>query len=118
MKIGDLTATNSGGGFRGQFRTLTAGARIELSPAGQKRDDNSPDFTVYAVLDGGELAELGAAWSKESHANGRNVRFLSITMDDPSWPAALNVAAFPVDGKPGAFELVWNRPRQDRRAVA
>lgn len=117
MKIGELKQVD-GGAWRGQFRTLNAGARIELEAVPTKRDPNSPDYIVHAVVDGGELVAFGNAWAKESHKEGRNVRFLSITMDDPSWPAPLNIAAFPVDGRPGTLEIVWNRPRQDRRAAA
>lgn len=115
MKIGELQQLD-GGEFKGQFRTLTAGARLRLD-RNQKRDDNSPDYIVNALTDDGELVAIGNAWSKESNANGRAMRFLSITMDDPSWDKPLNVAAFPIDGRPGVLELTWRRERQDRRAA-
>lgn len=100
--------------FVGKLRTLTLSLAIELTPVEEKRGDGSPDFDVWGNVPGGEPAPIGSAWKKTAERNG--TRFLSITVDDPSFPAPLNLAAFERDG--GGFEIVWNRPRQQGRDAA
>ena len=105
------------GSFRGKIRTLGMKLAIELHPNEDKRGDG-PDFIAYADA-GGDLVAIGGAWKKEVQAAGPNKgsRFLSITLDDPSFNAPLNCAAFPGgDGLPWA--IVWNRPRQAGREAA
>lgn len=113
--IGQLTERD--GVFSGRIRTLTHRLSLELEPiaAGDKRGGESPDFTVYA-REGGDMVPIGSAWKKESNRGRDVIRFLSITLDDPSFPAALNVAAFPNDEGDG-WRIVWNRPRQLREAA-
>ena len=62
--------------------------------------EGAPDFRVY-----GGYAELGAAWKARS--NGEEPRdYLSVQLDDPSFPEPIRAALFKEDG--AAF-LVWNR---------
>lgn len=99
--------------LRGSLRTLSLSIRLEVEAIPGLRNDNEPSHRVYAITPDGELSEIGAAWTKETREDRR--QFLSITLDDPSFAAPLNVAAFP--GETGdAFNIVWNRPRQDRAA--
>jgi uncharacterized protein (DUF736 family) len=91
---------------------------LELHPNEEKRGEGAPDFIAYADA-GGDLVAIGGAWKKEVQAAGpnRGNKFLSITLDDPSFPAPLNCAAFPGDeGLP--WSVVWNRPRQLGREAA
>lgn len=109
------------GVFAGRLRTLTHNLRLSLVPvdADDKRGEDSPDFTAYAV-DGGDNIPLGSGWKKQR----RDVRgqvvgwFISLTLDDPSFPAPLNVAAFPGDATGAPWQVVWNRPRQQNREAA
>jgi uncharacterized protein (DUF736 family) len=112
--IGQLTEDR--GAFTGRIRTLSHRLAIELEPVDEKRGDQSPDFTVYA-REGGELIPLGSAWKKTAERRGEPpVKFLSMTLDDPGFPAPLNIAAFPTDA--GGWEIVWNRPRAANRDAA
>jgi uncharacterized protein (DUF736 family) len=106
------------GAFSGRIRTLAHRLNLEFEPVEtpDKRSAESPDFTVYA-RDGGDMVPIGSAWKKESNRGREVTRFLSITLDDPSFPAPLNLAAFPEDHDPAQFRIVWNRPRQMREAA-
>lgn len=115
-EIGLLTE-REGGVFDGRIRTLSHNLKLSLEPiqANDKRSGESPDFTVYAKV-GEDLIPIGSAWKKESTRGADVTRFLSMTLDDPSFPAPLNVAAFP--GNYGnTWPIVWNRPRQMREAA-
>ena len=105
--------------FRGKIRTLTHKLKIELHHNDDKRGQESPDFLVVAD-EGGDLVDIGAAWLRTVQARGNNKgrSFLSITLDDPSFPAALNVAAFEPDGEGLPWQITWNRPRQQGREAA
>ena len=106
-------------GFKGKLRTLSHKLRLELIPNEEKRGEGSPDFVVYAD-EGGDMVEIGAAWQRQVQAHGANKgrRFLSITLDDPSFPAPLNVAAFAPDEGGLPWLITWNRPRQQGREAA
>lgn len=117
MKIGELKTTDQGASYTGSLRTIAWSGRICFEQAAAKRDDNSPDYNVFAITPDGELVAIGNAWRKRTTANNRELAFLSVTMDDPSWEKPLNVAAFPSDGDPTKLEIQWRRERQDRRAA-
>lgn len=114
MDIGFLSLKD--GSFSGRVRTLAHRLNVEFEPiaAADKRGGESPDFQVYA-RDGGDLVPLGSAWKKTTSRGAAVVNFLSITLDDPSFPAPLNVAAFP-DEAGDTWRIVWTRPRQARDA--
>jgi uncharacterized protein (DUF736 family) len=117
--IGNLLPIEGSPGFRGKLRTLSHKLRLELQPNDDKRGEGSPDFIVYAD-EGGDMIEIGAAWQRTVQARGGNNgrRFLSITLDDPSFPAPLNVAAFAPDEGGLPWLITWNRPRQQGREAA
>jgi len=110
--IGQLSKVE-GGAFKGRLRTLLVQLSIELDPVADKASANSPDFRVFAKVDSGAV-EIGGAWKKTVERSG--AIFLSMTLDDPSFPAALNLAAFPPDDD-GPWDMVWNRPRQMKEAA-
>ena len=70
--IGQVTA-NSNGGFKGQIRTLSIRAEIEIVPNEQKAHDNQPD---YRVMSNG--IEVGAGWNRRSETTGRDYVSLSL----------------------------------------
>lgn len=96
---------------------MTHRLNLEFEPieAVEKRGADSPDFQVYA-RDAGDLIPIGSAWKKTANRGREVTNFLSITLDDPSFAAPLNVAAFPDDAG-DTFRVVWNRPRQMRDAA-
>lgn len=116
---GNLLPNDGNPGFRGSIRTLSHKLKIELAQNEEKRGQESPDFLVYASVDG-DMVEIGAAWQRQVQARGANNgrRFLSITLDDPSFPAPLNVAAFEPDSEGLPWPITWNRPRQQGREAA
>ena len=116
---GFLTANEKDAGFKGKIRTLGHRLKIELQPNDDRRGDASPDFIVWAEADG-DLIPIGSAWQKTVQARGANSgrKFLSISCDDPSFPAPLNVAAFEPDAPGLNWVITWNRPRQQGREAA
>ena len=96
--IGSFTAVADG--YTGTIRTLTVNVKAKIIANDQKKSEGAPDFRVYAGR-----AELGAAWKAKT--NGEEPRdYLSVQLDDPSFPDPIRAALFEEDG--AAF-LVWNR---------
>ena len=54
--------------------------------------------------------ELGAAWQKHSDQSGRD--YLSVKLDDPSFPAPIYATLVEVEGEDG-LSLIWSRPNRD-----
>jgi uncharacterized protein (DUF736 family) len=94
------TFTKNENGYAGFVRTLTVNAKIRFAPA-EKEKDNAPDYRVFAGT-----AEIGAAWKKTSEA-GRE--YLSVKLDDPSFPAAIYASLVEIQGDKQSFSLVWAR---------
>lgn len=57
---------------------------------------------------------IGNAWTK--YAEKQQSDFLTLTLDDPDWPNAINLAAF--SREDGSLDLVWSRPRQTEERKA
>lgn len=73
------------------------------SSSERQKQRHSPDYRIFA----GNY-ELGAAWQKTSQASRP---YLSITLDDPSFPAAIYGRLVESDG--GSYNLIWSRPSGD-----
>jgi len=96
--IGSFTAGKDG--YIGTIRTLTINVKAKIVANDQKKSEAAPDFRIYAGR-----AELGAAW--KTPTNGDEPRnYLSVLLDDPSFPEPIRVALLEEDG---AAYLVWNR---------
>lgn len=96
--IGTFTAGKDG--YTGSIRTMTINIKARIIANDQKKSEGAPDFRVYAGR-----AELGAAWKAQS--NGEAPRdYLSVLLDDPSFPEPIRAALFEEDE--AAF-LVWSR---------
>lgn len=106
-KVNQLMRDGSGK-MVGRFKTLTVNLQLELVPTG--KSGNNPSHRVVA-----NDVEIGAAWEKPLQSGEL---FYSLTMDDPSFPQPLNVAAFPSSepGEAGVYNIRWNRPRQQDAA--
>jgi uncharacterized protein (DUF736 family) len=96
--IGNFTASKDG--YVGTIRTLTINAKARIVANDQKKSDGAPDFRVYAGK-----AELGAGW-KAKTSGEESREYLSVLLDDPSFPEPVRAALFEDDG---AAYLVWNR---------
>jgi uncharacterized protein (DUF736 family) len=101
--VGTFQKTQNG--FKGSIRTLQVNVpEVLLTKIDAKRGNNSPD---YRVMVAGH--EIGAAWNKVSTGEEKK-KYISVTMDDPSFPHRVNCSLFErEDGK--GYDAVWNRPR-------
>ena len=96
--IGTFTAGKDG--YAGTIRTLTISVKARIV-SNDKKSDAAPDFRVYAGR-----AELGAAW-KALTSGDKPRDYLSVLLDDPSFPEPVRAALF--EDEDGAAWLVWNR---------
>ncbi|MGE4483218.1 DUF736 domain-containing protein [Acidocella sp.] len=95
------SATNE---FQGEITTLTIQAKgIRIVPKASRSNDKAPSHRVYR-----NGVEVGAAWSKRS-SEGRD--YLSIALDDPSFPAPIHANLFRDEDGQG-FTLTWSRGRR------
>ena len=99
--IGTFTSTENG--FTGSIRTLALNVKARIARV-ENPSDKGPQFRVYAGS-----VELGAAWQKTSE-QGRD--YLSVKLDDPSFPAPIYATLAEVEGEDG-LQLIWSRPNRD-----
>jgi uncharacterized protein (DUF736 family) len=97
--IGTFTQTENG--YTGHIRTLTCNVQAHFAPA-KNGTDKGPAFRIFSAN-----FELGAAWYREARDTGR--QYLSIKLDDPSFPQPI-FAALVESEVAGTFNLLWNRP--------
>ena len=93
------TFTKSENGDTGAVKTLLLNVKARVSPA-EKANDKAPDFRIFT----GQI-EFGAAWKRTSN-EGRE--YLSVKLDDPSFPAPIYASLVEVEGEEG-FSLIWSR---------
>ena len=96
--IGTFTSTVSG--FTGSIKTLTLNVKARLERI-ENPSDKGPHFRIYSGA-----VELGAAWQKHSEQSGRD--YLSVKLDDPSFPAPIYATLVEVEGEQG-LQLIWSR---------
>lgn len=101
--IGSFTST--GNGFSGSIRTLALNVKAQFRRT-DSPSDKGPHFRIFAQ--GG--VELGAAWQRVAEGSGRD--YLSVKLDDPSFPAPIYATLAEVDGEEG-LQLIWSRPNRD-----
>lgn len=99
--IGNFTKQSDG--YVGTVRTLTVEVKVRLVP-NEKGSENAPDYRVQTAGN----YEIGAAWRKVSGATERP--YLSVTLDDPSFPATLYARL--VESEGGSYDLVWTRSKK------
>ena len=115
LRLDRLTATNmatigsfkksENGDYAGAVKTLTLNVKARITPV-EKTNDKAPDFRIYA---GRSEIEFGAAWKKTSN-EGRE--YLSVKLDDPSFPAPIYASLVEVEGEDG-LSLIWSRRNGD-----
>lgn len=98
------TFTSSENGFDGSIRTLALNVKARIART-ENASDKGPHFRIYA----GKV-ELGAAWQKRSSESDRD--YLSVKLDDPSFPAPIYATLTEVEGENG-YQLIWSRPNRD-----
>jgi uncharacterized protein (DUF736 family) len=107
MNIGRLVPGSEAGTFVGNITTRQLGVRLAMRVNGRWKhgDEKSPRYELFSIERHGEVA-IGMAWEKTPRDGGD--KFLSISLDDPSFDAPLNVSAFR-DGD--GYNIVWQRPK-------
>lgn len=98
------TFTSTANGFTGSIKTLTLNVKARLERI-QNPTDKGPHFRVFSGA-----VELGAAWEKHSEQSGRD--YLSVKLDDPSFPGPIYATLVEVEGGNG-LSLIWSRPNRD-----
>ncbi|MGA7805123.1 DUF736 domain-containing protein [Bradyrhizobium sp.] len=96
--IGTFTASDNG--YVGSIKTLTLNIKARFT-ASEKDNDKAPDYRIFAGV-----TEFGAAWKKTARDSDRE--YLSVKLDDPSFPAPIFASLVKVDGGEG-FTLIWSR---------
>ena len=95
--------TSNGDGFNGTIKPLNLNVKAKMVRP-ERPSEKGPAFRILA----GNV-EFGAAWQKTS-TEGRD--YLSVKLDDPSFPAAIYATLIEVEGSDG-LQLIWSRPTRD-----
>lgn len=96
--------TRTGRSFKGQLRTLSIRAEIEIAPNTAKSGDTQPD---YRVTCGG--AEVGAGWIRCSETSGND--YVSLSLAAPEFgPRRLyaNLGRAAGQDDEDTFAIIWN----------
>ena len=101
--IGTFTSTKTG--FTGQIKTLALNVKARFERV-ENPGENGPHFRIYS-----NSVELGAAWQKQAKQTERD--YLSVKLDDPSFPAPIYATLVEVEGQEG-MQLIWSRPNGNR----
>lgn len=100
--IGTFTSTENG--FTGSIRTLALNVKARIARV-ENPSEKGPQFRIFAGS-----VEFGAAWQKRSGESDRD--YLSVKLDDPSFPAPIYATLTEVDGEDG-YQLIWSRVNRD-----
>jgi len=100
--IGSFIASDNG--FTGSIKTLTLNIKAKFAPS-DKENDKAPDYRIFAGA-----TEFGAAWKKTARDSDRE--YLSVKLDDPSFPAPIYASLVKIDGDEG-YILIWSRRSGD-----
>ena len=96
--------TRNGDGFKGQLKTLSIRAEIEIIPNRAKSSESQPD---YRVLAGG--SEVGGGWVRTGERSGKD--YVSLSMAAPEFgPRTLyaNLGRAAGQDDEDAFAIIWN----------
>ena len=93
------TFTKTANGYTGSVKTLNLNVKaVKFVPA-EGDNDKGPDYRIFAGA-----TEFGAAWKQTS---GKGNDYLSVKLDDPSFPAPIYASLVEVEGEDLA--LIWSR---------
>ncbi|MQB07993.1 DUF736 domain-containing protein [Agrobacterium tumefaciens] len=103
--IGTFTKSENGAGFSGTVKTLTLNVKTVKFVPTEGDSERGPDFRIFAAA-----TEFGAAWKKTARETGRE--YLSVKLDDPSFPAPIYASLVEVEDGSGQ-NLIWSRRNGD-----
>jgi uncharacterized protein (DUF736 family) len=101
--IGYVTRQSSGA-YKGQLKTLSIRAEVEIMPNNRKASDNQPD---YRVLAGG--VEVGAGWVRTGEMSGKD--YVSLSLAAPEFgPRRLyaNLGRAAGQDDEDVYAIIWN----------
>lgn len=101
--IGYVTK-QANGSFKGQLKTLSIRAEVEIVPNRSKTSETQPDYRVSA---GG--VEVGAGWTRTGEVSGRD--YVSLSLAAPEFgPRRLyaNLGRAAGQDDDDAFAIIWN----------
>ena len=99
------TFTSEKNGFTGSIRTLALNVKAGIARV-ENPSDKGPQFRIFSGA-----VELGAAWQKTAKDTERE--YLSVKLDDPSFPNPIYATLVEVEGQEG-LQLIWSRPNGNR----
>jgi len=101
--IGSFSYDAAKNTFKGRIVILAGTIPAVLVPNDKRTTEDAPLYRVKAR----NGAEIGAAWVKFRQEDKE--RYLSLKLDDPSFPAPIYANLVEVEGEPD-FQLIWSRP--------
>ena len=101
--IGHVTKQGNGG-YKGQLKTLTIRADIDIVPNTGKTHETQPDFRVLS-----QGIELGAGWFRKGETSGKVYVSLSISAPEfGSTKLYANLGRAAGQDDEDAFAVIWN----------
>ena len=101
--IGHVTKQKDGN-FKGQLKTLSVRAPIDILLNPTKSSDTQPDYRVYS-----QAVEIGAGWVRKGKTSGED--YVSLSLADPAFgPKKLyaNLGRAAGQDDPDVFAVIWN----------
>jgi uncharacterized protein (DUF736 family) len=101
--IGFVTKSDNGG-YKGQLKTLSIRADIDIVPNMTKANDNHPDFRVLT-----KGLEIGAGWKRTGETSGRE--YIALSLAAPEFGSRrlyANLGRAFRQNNDDAFALIWN----------
>lgn len=101
--IGLVTKLNNGG-FKGQIKTLSIRADIDIVPNNSKAAETQPDFRVLT-----QGVEIGAGWVRKGEVSGKD--YVSLSLAAPEFgPRKLyaNLGRAAGQDDEDVFAVIWN----------
>ena len=101
--IGYVTKQTNGA-YKGQLKTLSIRAEIDILPNPAKSGDSQPDFRVMT-----QGVEIGAGWVRTGESSGKD--YVSLSLAAPEFgPRKLyaNLGRAAGQDDDGLFAVIWN----------
>ena len=101
--IGYVTKHDNGS-YKGQLRTVSIRADIEIVPNRDKTAETHPDFRVVT-----QGVEIGAGWIRRGENSGKD--YVSLSLAAPEFGARTlytNLGRQAGQDDPNVFALIWN----------
>ena len=99
-----LVTRQEDGSFKGQLKTISIRAPIDIIPNGVKATNNQPDYRVLS-----QDVEIGAGWLRTGEASGRE--YVSLSLAAPEFGARklyANLGQAAGQDDPDVFAVIWN----------